>query len=66
MDNQWKEEYCGNCNFAVEWYSSVPLGETEEVRYGSCRKNPPSVADGQYPPVWVTHPACSQWREKGQ
>jgi len=57
MDNQWKNETCGTCDFVVEW---------EEDTEGQCRKNPPlqinaNVAN-HYSYVHKTNPACSCWR----
>ena len=61
MDNQWKTETCGTCNFVVEWR----IGSS-----GQCRKNPPTQpkpdAIGHYPLVYKSNKACSCWRENNE
>ena len=66
MDNQWKEETCGTCDFRIN---------------GECLKNPPTLqqtkqcivgeigvhvnkATYEYPDVNEDSKACSCWREK--
>lgn len=60
MDNQWKEEICGTCDFAIG---------------GVCRKHPPNnvkiESEIHCPYTEVIHTlinydtlACSCWREK--
>ena len=73
MDNQWKEEECGTCDFSfwIERGEEVDEGDTicEEARKGECRKNPPSTQHmytyrDRYPRIHKDTSACSCWREK--
>ena len=65
MDNQWKEEICGTCDFPT-WYEETKDSEGR-VR-GICRKHPPNSNDNayvnSYPTVLKSNPACSCWRER--
>jgi hypothetical protein len=57
MDNQWKNENCGNCEFNI---------------MSQCRKNPPApilkwrhvYPTAEYPDIHDNTPACSLWRQK--
>ena len=59
MDNQWKCETCGTCDFVVNWSSYENC-----IFEGQCRKNPP--CNYSYPVVRNDTPACSCWRNKGE
>jgi len=65
MDNQWKEEICGTCNFP-EWFNATL--ESEGCIRGVCRKHPPSATDNDlinnYPGIIKNNKACSCWRNK--
>jgi len=66
MDNQWKCEKCGTCNFVVEWM--------KDIGFGNCKYNPPTIPETKnnsqsvisysYPTVAMDNPACSKWREQ--
>jgi len=77
MDNQWKDENCGTCDFAMDWeMEKVTVGMTEEGKIfkfimeetgerGQCRKNPPIMnVNERYPSTRRWTKACSCWREK--
>jgi len=61
MDNQWKNESCGTCDFAMEWKTGQSTSD--------CQRNPPVQRSSifihfLYPVVEKHTPACSCWREK--
>jgi len=62
MDNQWKEETCKTCDFAMGWEEVEEFDE--KYLCGSCRKHPPSNSIDNYPPILESTLACSCWREK--
>ena len=73
MDNQWKTETCGNCDFVPDGFHWVGGEKSTGLAgcIGKCRKNPPnwSTEDESglpimmYPEVLQGEQACSFWRE---
>lgn len=59
MDNQWKCETCGTCDFVTKW----------SKKSGRCRRLPPQVfalfsVDVNHPLVHRKNDACFLWRKK--
>jgi hypothetical protein len=65
MDNEWKDETCGTCDFtANDWFIKtycVGGGKRGKLDMALCRKNPPSFEE-RYPIVYKDTLACSCWR----
>lgn len=76
MDNQWKAEKCGTCDFTNnDWVVKTHCRreECKKTEIARCRKNPPVISTGvagaggvieRYPLVTKDTAACSCWRER--